>query len=158
MDNLVHIRPATLEDMPTLRAFEQGIIQAERPYDITLAPDPIHYYDLKALIQSNDAEVLVALIANQIVGSGYANIVTSKPYQLFERHAYLGFMFVEPNHRGKGINQTIVAALSEWCASKGITEMRLEVYDDNTAAIRAYEKAGFKKNLVEMRLPINAPG
>ncbi len=35
---------------PVLRRFEQGVIQAERPFDITLADDPIQYYDIEAMI------------------------------------------------------------------------------------------------------------
>ncbi|MGB5500466.1 MAG: GNAT family N-acetyltransferase, partial [Maribacter sp.] len=31
-------------------------------------------------------------------------------------------------------------------------EIRLTVYDENHAAIRAYEKVGFKKHIIEMRL------
>ena len=39
-------RSATLDDLPALKECEQGIIAAERPYDHTLKPDPISYYDL----------------------------------------------------------------------------------------------------------------
>jgi ribosomal protein S18 acetylase RimI-like enzyme len=45
--------------------------------------------------------------------------------------------------------------LKEWCRSQNITELRLDVYHDNPSAIRAYEKAGFKKHLVNMRLDCN---
>ena len=44
-----NIRTATLDDLETLYRFEQGIILAERPFDPTLAKDPISYYDLKEL-------------------------------------------------------------------------------------------------------------
>ena len=47
------IRDARLEDLPVLLEFEQGIVTAERPFDPTLAADPISYYDIKRLI--NDA-------------------------------------------------------------------------------------------------------
>jgi RimJ/RimL family protein N-acetyltransferase len=32
-----------------------------------------------------------------------------------------------------------------------LTEVRLQVYTENNAAIRAYEKAGFKQIMTEMR-------
>jgi GNAT superfamily N-acetyltransferase len=48
-------------------------------------------------------------------------------------------MYTDPQHRGKGVNAIIIEALKEWCLSK-ITELRLDVYNDNPSAIRAYEK------------------
>ncbi|WP_336622662.1 MULTISPECIES: hypothetical protein [unclassified Cellulophaga] len=40
MEN-IEIRIAKLEDLETLKSFEQGVILAERPFDETLKPDPI---------------------------------------------------------------------------------------------------------------------
>jgi GNAT superfamily N-acetyltransferase len=56
-------------------------------------------------------------------------------------------MYTDPRHRGKGVN-AVIEALKEWCRSQNITELRLDVYHDNPSAIRAYEKAGFKKHLL----------
>ena len=44
--------------------------------------------------------------------------------------------------------------LKEWCLSQKITELRLDVYNDNPSAIRAYEKVGFKKHLLNMRVEL----
>ncbi|MEP5362481.1 MAG: GNAT family N-acetyltransferase [Reichenbachiella sp.] len=153
--NNITIRPATLEDLPILYEFEQGIIQAERPFDPTLKSGHINYYDLKALTESDQAEVLVAEVAGEVVASGYAHIKDGKDFQSHDQFAYLGFMFVKPDHRGQGIITQILDELKSWSQSRGINEIRLEVYDDNEPAVRAYEKAGFKKHLVEMRMSIN---
>ena len=72
-----------------------------------------------------------------------------------ELFAYLGFMFVREEHRGQGINKLIIQGLVDWTRTKGVNEMRLEVYDGNEAAVKAYEKAGFTKNLVEMRIRLD---
>ena len=68
------------------------------------------------------------------------------------QHAYLGFMYVDPNHRGKGVNKKIINALVEWCNLQNITELRLDVYQMNEAAINAYEKVGFTKHMIAMRM------
>lgn len=145
------VRPATVEDLPTLLDFEQGIIRAERPMDETLAPDPINYYDLGELIASPHALVLVVVKTNQIIASGYAKIKEAKPYLDHDQYAYVGFMYTHPDHRGQGLAQMILDELSVWARSKNIREIRLEVYDQNESALRAYAKAGFQKNLLEMR-------
>jgi ribosomal protein S18 acetylase RimI-like enzyme len=46
-------------------------------------------------------------------------------------------------------------AMKEWAMEKGLTEIRLQVYDKNIPAVKAYEKYGFSKNLVEMRMSLN---
>lgn len=145
------IRKANLPDLQALLTFEQGIIKVERPFDITLKDDPISYYDLKEMIGSEDAEVAVAELDNQIIASGYAKIENSKTYLKHEKHAYLGFMFVSPLHRGKGINKLIIDYLSNWAELKNVHELRLDVYFENVTAVRAYEKIGFSKHIIEMR-------
>jgi RimJ/RimL family protein N-acetyltransferase len=98
--------------------------------------------------------VIVAELNGELIGSGYARIESAKPYLKHEKYAYLGFMFVAPEHRGKGVNQNIIKALQQWCTAQNIIEMRLEVYNDNLPAIKAYEKLGFEKLMLEMRIPV----
>lgn len=150
--NPILTRPATLADLDTLLEFEQGIVTAERPYDSTLKAGEIHYYDLKALVLSAEAEVIVAEVGTEMIGSGYAQIRPGKDYLKHERFAYLGFMYVKPAYRGQGVNKLVLDALSDWIKKQGIAEIRLEVYDENAGAKRAYEKVGFKPNLLEMRM------
>ena len=151
----IKTRPATLEDLPILLEFEQGIITFERPFDPTLAERHITYYDLAAYVQVEDIEVLVALDGKELIGSGYVQIREGKPYQSHVKYGYIGFVFVRPEHRGKGVVSKIMSDLTDWAKAKGITEIRLDVYSDNDSAIRAYEKAGFSKLLTEMRVDLN---
>jgi ribosomal protein S18 acetylase RimI-like enzyme len=150
------IRKAQLQDMETLLAFEQGVIAAERPFDVTLKAGHINYYDIPKMITAENVELVVAVQNEKIIGSGYARIENAKPYLQHMQHAYLGFMYVDINHRGKGINKKIIDALAQWVLSKNITELRLDVYQNNNAAIKAYEKAGFTKHMVEMRMKLKA--
>ena len=150
----ITIRPATRDDLPTLLTFEQGIITAERPYDATLKPDPISYYDIGELIDADNAEVLVAEIDGVLVASGYARENASRHYTTPDVHAFLGFMFVHPDHRGKGLNKVLLDGLLDWSRARDLTSAHLTVYPGNEPAIRAYEKIGFKPYLVEMRLDI----
>lgn len=150
----MHIRKATIDDLPVLLEFEQGVIAAERPYDATLKQGLIHYYDITQMIAAEDVELVVAEIDGALVGCGYARILPSKPFVHHSHYAYLGFMYVRPAYRGKGINAAIISRLKEWALSKGLVEMQLEVYDQNDAARKAYEKFGFRNHLITMRLDI----
>lgn len=147
------IRKALPADLDILLRFEQGIIEAERPFDETIRAGNIHYYDLAGMLKASHIEVLLAFVDDKPVGCGYARIEDARIYLNHRQHAYLGFMYVVPEYRGKGINQKIMTSLQEWALSKGITELRLDVYIDNEAAVKAYEKAGFTKHVIEMRKP-----
>jgi GNAT superfamily N-acetyltransferase len=151
----VTIRRADIGDLDLLLKFEQAIIETERPFDSTIrSGDNVHYYDLKAMLSSPDVFIVVAELASEIIASGYARIERSTPYLKHDKHSYLGFMYVVPEHRGKGVNSKVVAALEAWSISQGVAEMRLEVYALNTPAIKAYEKAGYTPLLLEMRKSI----
>ncbi|HMD00672.1 MAG TPA: GNAT family N-acetyltransferase [Ferruginibacter sp.] len=146
------IKPASLTDLPTLLEFEQEIIEAERPFNSTLKNGEMHFYDLAQLIASDKAQVLVAIVDDEIIGSGYA--VIKEEVDAFVTHtqfSYLGFMYVRPAHRGKGVIQAIIEKLNEWAITKGVREIRLQVLDENIVAKKAYEKIGFKGHMLEMR-------
>lgn len=152
--NDISLRTARPEDLPVLLEFEQNIIRTERPYNETLRPDPIRYYDIEAMLGDTNTEVIVGIHDQVIVASAYATIREAKSYLSHEKFVYLGFMFVRPSYRGRGINGTIIDAIKSWSLSRNISELRLDVYDQNSSAIRAYEKAGFKKHLINMKLSI----
>ena len=151
-------RTARLADLDILLEFEQGIVRAERPFDPTLKDGHINYYDIAAMIGAPHVEVVVAELESEIICSGYARIEDSKVYLKHPKHAYLGFMYVKPEYRGKGVNKKVVDALEGWAAKRGITEFRLDVYSENSPAIKAYEKIGFKKHLIEMRMELPPKG
>ena len=151
----IKIRKASLLDLGQLLDLEQDLIKTERPFDPTLKPDPINYYDLRSLLASPLAEVIVAEAGNKIIASGYARIDRSRPFLKHRNHAYLGFMYVLPEYRGQGINKRIIEALKNWAAIQNITEFSLEVYYDNVSAIKAYEKIGFSKYMLEMRFNLD---
>ncbi|KCZ93712.1 GNAT family N-acetyltransferase [Hyphomonas johnsonii] len=154
-DTGLTVRSASQADLPVLKAFEQGIITAERPYDHTLKPDPISYYDLGALIDSDDAEVAVVEAGGVIIASGYAHKRSARDYLKHMHFAFLGFMYVVPEHRGQGINKRLLDHLFDWARAKGLPEIQLTVYSENTPAIRAYEKAGFASHITEMRFNLD---
>jgi GNAT superfamily N-acetyltransferase len=147
----IKIRPAKEGEIEILRDFEKEIIETERPFDITLKDGDIHYYDLLELISSPESEVLVVEFDGKVVGSGYVQIRKADQFLKHAHFAYLGFMYVKPAFRGKGINQLILEALINWAKAKGISEIRLEVYDANVIAKNAYRKAGFDPIIVQMR-------
>jgi ribosomal protein S18 acetylase RimI-like enzyme len=151
----ISIRPAVNADLPKLAEFLQFLVNTERPFDVTLKEGEIFYYDIQELILDSKSEVLVIDFNNQIIGCGYAQIRDAKPYQKHEFFGYLGFMYVDPEFRGRGYINLLIDSLKKWVLSQGITEVKLEVYYENEAAVNAYKKAGFEPISTTMRCDIS---
>lgn len=145
-------RLARPDDLPVLLEYEQGVIEEERPCNDTIRKTDVKYYDLDFLIADPDSRLELIEHDGRIVACGYAQLRASEAQFAHERHAYLGFMYVEPSFRGQGVNKMIVDSLTGWSRDRGVSDIYLDVYAENQAAIRAYEKAGFTPLLVEMKL------
>lgn len=146
------LREATPADRETLLALEQQVVSAERPFNGAIRDSGARYYDLDQLITDPDTLLLVGEVDGQIIATGYAQLRVSEPAFKHARHAYLGFMYVAERFRGRGINGTVIEALVDWSRRRGVVDVYLDVYVDNTPAIRAYEKLGFKGLVLEMKL------
>ena len=83
----ITIRPAANTDLPKLAEFLQILVDAERPFDPTLKEGEIFYYDIQELIEDKATEIMVVESNNEIIGSGYAQIRSAKPY---EKHEVFG--------------------------------------------------------------------
>lgn len=59
---------------------------------------------------------------------------------------------VDPHYAGRGIGQKLIAAGTDFAFNwLGATRMELEVFTDNTRAIRLYERMGFEHEGVRRR-------
>jgi len=149
-------RIATLDDLEVLNDFQQALIAVERPMDASMRQVGLmYYYDLAELMTSEKSDVMVVCHQGEIVGSGYGLVKAhERDIYITKDHGYIGFMYVKEEYRGKGVGQLVLKKLVEWFKVRGITDIRLEVYNNNPKAIKAYEKAGFQSHLIEMQLKI----
>tara|TARA_B100000941_G_C28420100_1_gene508337 strand:- start:78 stop:578 length:501 start_codon:yes stop_codon:yes gene_type:complete len=150
--HLITLRQAISRDLNTLKAFEQLLIKFEKTLTPTLKNSHINYYDLEAYIKNPEVSVVVAVENEELIASGYGLIQKNLPYKNPDKYILLGFMYVIPAFRGMGINKKVIEYLIEWGNSKGINEFKLDVYSQNTSAIKAYQKLGFSSELFNMRL------
>ncbi len=148
----INIREATLSDLDALLPLEQEVLMAEVPFNNSIKTSDSFYYDIPDLISSANSYLLVAEVNHKIIATGYAQIRQSKQSLVHEQHSYLGFMYVDPKFRGKGLNQQLIKKLINWSKSQNIKDFYLDVYSGNQAAIRAYEKLGFAHSMIEMKL------
>ena len=145
-------REANIDDLSQLLDLEQKVIESERPFNSSIKTKETSYYDIENFISDNDTYLIIIEDADKIIATGYAQIRRSKGSLDHDIHSYLGFMYVSPDFRGKGINKALVEQLISWSKSKGVQVAYLDVYSGNASAIKAYEKSGFEPSLLEMKL------
>jgi GNAT superfamily N-acetyltransferase len=150
----INVRRASLADLDTIAQFHRGVVLAERPFDSTLKSGDIRYYDLEGLLRADNVWFGIAEVEGVPAGCGFVRIDTAKPYLNYPRVGYLGLMYVEPAHRGRGVNGLIIEALKAHCRERGVFELHLDVYPDNASAVRAYQKVGFVPYMLEMRMAL----
>ena len=148
------LREATLDDLSSLLEFEKRLIEYEREFTPNLKKSDFNYYNLKSYIKDPEISVVVAEEKNKLIASGYALIRENKIYKIPDKLIFLGFMYVIPEYRGKGINKKVLDYLIAWGKNKGFNEFQLTVYAENESAINAYKKSGFSFETITMRLNV----
>ena len=155
---MIHIRPATMEDYEAIcLLFRQvdGLHAAWYPEYFRMPEGPnrsqayIHNWIKKA-----HTEIFLAFDESGLVGA--LMIVLERPPgfpidQPDQVHAAIDNLVVEEQVRGKGIGRRLMKEAGIWAKERGASELRLQVYQKNTAAKRFYEKLGFEPVIEVLR-------
>jgi ribosomal protein S18 acetylase RimI-like enzyme len=68
-----------------------------------------------------------------------------------KRRAFIYFIGIDERYRGKGYGKAAMLALEAAVTPKGADHIDLNVFGDNTTAIRLYEGLGYRPTAMNMR-------
>lgn len=120
------VRDASAVDLPGLLALEQ------------LFPgDRLSLRQFRHHMASPSARLRVAVVADK--PAGYALTLLRKGSGV----ARLYSIVVDPARRGLGLGEALLSDAGQQARRAGKTELRLEVREDNAAAIALYRRTGF---------------
>ena len=100
-------------------------------------------------LQNDKVVALVSTDNNHINGYLLAKF-KNLPHLVNSRVANIENFGVDTNERRKGIGKQLMDAFFELCRQNNISEIRLKVFNQNTAARKFYEKYGFKSTEQKM--------
>jgi [ribosomal protein S18]-alanine N-acetyltransferase len=131
------IRRATLEDMEVLLELEE-----------VFPGDRIKKSSFRHFLTRAKADVWIARENSAVLGDAVVL------YRQGSRSARLYSVVVSPEARGKGVGAKLLAHCEKAATKRGCTTLRLEVREDNDAAInlyctRGYDLIGRKDNYYE---------
>mgnify|MGYP001565573067 FL=1 len=135
------ITPAVWKDFGELLRVQRRIMRETEHLAVTHKdPKSSTLYALaKAILHRKRLHTFVAKDGGNIVG--YISVISGK-FLKVRGTAYL-VMGVLASHRGRGIGTGLLACAERFARTRGVHRMELEVFENNTNAVRLYEKLGF---------------
>lgn len=134
-------------DVRPMRAGEEDEVQAllteaYRPYTANMVPTLYDQY-LKAVLNTSDGQVLVAVSDDRIVGSARLYLAGTPPVPVPAEWAWVRAVGVAPSARGAGVGR----ALMEYSAahSGDAAALSLHTMDFMPTAVRLYERLGYER-------------
>jgi ribosomal protein S18 acetylase RimI-like enzyme len=152
----VYIRPATPKDVPTIGRLGALLVREHHEFDpqrfIAATPRTQDQYGgyLGSLLEKPNIVILVAERDGQAVGYTYSGVEGTDYMSLRGPAGVMYDIVVDPDHRQQGIGRMLVDATLAALKSKGAPRVVLSTAERNAAAQRLFERAGFRRTMIEM--------
>jgi putative acetyltransferase len=127
---VIELAPSVTDEVRALVDELELTLAAEYP------PEQRHGLALEALFQPH-IRFFVARLNGAAVGCGGV--------ALFTDFAEVKRMYVRDGARGRGVAQAMLACIEDAARDAGLRVLRLETGDQQVAAMRLYERAGFRR-------------
>ncbi|MBI2765687.1 MAG: GNAT family N-acetyltransferase [Chloroflexi bacterium] len=155
----VAVRPATPADGPGIyRAWE-----AVRTHNTSLdnrvgyAPvdEPEFSASLRDMLARPESVALVAEEDGHVVGFVSGGLEANQPDRVPERHATIGYLYVEPVRRRNGIARKLFEAVAAWAEKQeGVTHLEMTVLADDKDASEFWRSVGFTPFIQRLWAPL----
>ncbi len=148
----VVLREADSRDLDKLLSFINGLVIEKRRDEssqlftgfesqLTRRQEAGWLDDLVGRIRKGDAMSVLAEVDGEVVGNGE---IERGSYAETWHHGHLG-LTIRGSYRGLGIGREMVRVLLAEARRQGLRSVHVEFLSRNQAAVRVYEKAGFKR-------------
>jgi ribosomal-protein-alanine acetyltransferase len=121
-----------------------SISQLSRLYEIEkqcFEKEAFTKQQLAYLLTDYSAIGLAAKVDGEVAGFTIAKV----DFKRNERFGHILTVDVTPVYRRKGVAQKLLHKVEALLRERGIKECRLEVREDNVAALKLYQKTGYKR-------------
>jgi ribosomal protein S18 acetylase RimI-like enzyme len=158
----VTIRTATPADMDAVGRLGAMLVRDFHAFDAErfIAPNPEtpegYGSFLGTQLKKKDVRVIVAERGGQVVGYAYMGVEGYDWMSLRGPAGMLHDIVVDPAHRGGGVGRQLLDAALAWLTERGAPRVVLDTAFPNVAAQRLFERAGFRRTMVEMTRELDA--
>ncbi len=96
-----------------------------------------------------DALILIARTGDRAIGFVNAQI-SHNPGILREHFGFIHNMYVDAELRGEGLGRRLLNAIEDWCRSRNVGELRLNVVVANVVGVAVWRATGFSTDSYRM--------
>lgn len=145
---MTRVRPAEERDIRVLYLAWQELRQHNAKQDSRIRPTPVSEVDFAIAVRElRDRPRSLTLVAEEegnFAGFLTASIETNQPDRLPERHATIGYLYVLPAYRRRGLATELVRYAFDWARQQeGISHVEMSVLEHDAAARAFWESLGF---------------
>jgi ribosomal protein S18 acetylase RimI-like enzyme len=160
----ITIRPARAADVGAMGRLGAVLVRVHHEFDAArfIAPTPRteHGYGsyLRSQLENRDIVLLVAERGGEVLGYTFAGV---EGYDYMGLRGPAGVLYdivVDPEHRGLGIGRTLLDATLAELRTRGAPRVVLSTAERNEAAQRLFERAGFRRTMIEMTRELDGSG
>jgi ribosomal protein S18 acetylase RimI-like enzyme len=157
------VRPAVRADAPAIGKLGALLVRTHHEFDprrfIPSTPQTARGYGSFLATQLDDPSivVLVAVRGDEIVGYTYAAVEGYDYMSLRGPAGALHDIVVDPAERGRGVGRLLLEATLAALAARGAPRVVLSTAERNEAAQRLFERAGFRRTMIEMTRELDGP-
>jgi ribosomal protein S18 acetylase RimI-like enzyme len=150
------IRPAQPRDLPALGRLGAQLVRLHHAFDRDrfMAPagdiEAGYQWFLGTQLEEPDVVIYVAEQAGAVVGYAYAGLEPQSWKELRDPAGFIHDVVVDDSARGQGIGTRLVEAAAAWLEEHDAPRVMLWTAEKNPAAQRLFERAGFRRTMIEM--------
>jgi len=149
------IRPATPADFTAMGKLGALLVRTHHDFDpkrflpVTSGTTQV-YRSFGTQLDEPNIVILVAEREGEVIGFTYAGLEGTDYMALRGPAGALYDIVVDPAHRGEGIGRIPLDATLEKLKARAAPRVVLSTADKNVAAQRLFDRAGFRRTMIEM--------
>jgi ribosomal protein S18 acetylase RimI-like enzyme len=150
------IRPATPADLAAIGRLGALLVRTHHDFDpkrfIAATPQTEHAYGSFLGTQLDEPNIII-LVADQdgkVIGYTYAGVEGNDYMSLRGPAGVLYDIVVDPAHRNHGVGRMLLDATLEALSARGAPRVVLSTAERNASAQRLFDRAGFRRTMIEM--------
>jgi ribosomal protein S18 acetylase RimI-like enzyme len=157
----VNIRPAAPADVPTIGRLGALLVREHHDFDperfiaATSRTEKSYGSFLGTQLEEPNIVILVAERNGEVIGYTYSGVEGTDYMSLRGPAGVMYDIVVDPAYRKQGVGRVLVDATLDALKARGAPRVVLSTAERNAAAQRLFDRAGFRRTMVEMTRELN---
>ncbi|HXL86327.1 MAG TPA: GNAT family N-acetyltransferase [Gemmatimonadaceae bacterium] len=157
----VSIRRATPADIPDIGRLGALLVRVHHDLDpqrfIAATPDTETRYGwfLGTQLDEPNIIILVAERDGKVIGYTYSGVEGTDYMALRGPAGVVYDIIVDPDHRKQGVGRMLLGATLDALKARGSPRVVLSTAERNSSAQRLFDRAGFRRTMIEMTRELN---